>query len=237
MNSDWPQRIRGSEVHLWLAMRGDLAPDAPLVAALNNAERARASHLRNAADRALFVLAHAVLRDVLARHLGCDPGELLLDSGRHGRPMLAAVHDSPLEFNLSHSGDAVLIAVAQGRAVGADIEAVVSHDDLDTVAAQVFSDDECAALAAQDANGRVALFHALWTRKEACLKAWGRGLGVPTRSFSVLAARGTGIRCPDGTPNDRLSCRSVIAPPGYAAAIAVSGEFGDVVSRRWRNAP
>jgi 4'-phosphopantetheinyl transferase len=66
------------------------------------------------------------------------------------------------------------------------------------------------------------------------VKAWGRGLGIPLRAFSVLQSGGSGILCPDDAAASRLSCRSVAMPAGYAAAVAVSGEPGDLVCRRWR---
>lgn len=221
--------LQGAAVHLWLAERGDDVDDSTLSAE----ERARAARLKQPQDRALFVLAHAVLRDLLARYTGQRACDLALTTGAHGKPCLPAGSHDDLRFNLSHSGDVVLVALARGRDLGVDVEAVSAHDDLDAVAAQVFADDERAAIAAAGER-RLDAFHALWTRKEACVKAWGRGLGIPLRAFSVLQSGGSGILCPDDAQANRLSCRSVVMPLGYAAAVAVSGEPGDLVCRRWR---
>ncbi len=229
MAADPRPLLQGAAVHLWLAERGDAADDSTLGAE----ERARAARLKQPQDRALFVLAHAVLRDLLAGYTGQPASDLPLTVGPHGKPCLPAGSHDDLHFNLSHSGDAVLVALSRGRDLGVDVEAVRPHDDLDAVAAQVFADDERAAIAAAGER-RLDAFYALWTRKEACVKAWGRGLGIPLRAFSVLQSGGRGIRCPDDAQASRLSCRSVAMPPGYAAAVAVSGEPGDLVCRRWR---
>lgn len=229
MAPETPPPLHGAALHLWLAERGDVADDG----VLSMEELARSERLHDPRDRALFVLAHAVLRDVLSRYTGLPAADLPLATGLHGKPGMAAGTAEDLRFNLSHSGDAVLIALARGRDVGVDIEKVAAHEDLSAVAAQWFADDECAAITAAGEQ-HVAMFHALWTRKEACVKAWGRGLGVPLRAFSVLASGGNGIRCPDDPQADVLSCRSVAMTVGYAAAVAVSGTPGDLVYQRWR---
>lgn len=229
METETPPLRQVTALHLWLAERGDRVDDGVLSAE----ERARSERLHDPRSRALFVLAHAVLRDVLSRYTGRPAADLPLVTGPHGKPGLPVGMFDDLRFNLSHSGDAVLIALARGRNVGVDIERVAAHDDLETIAAQEFADDERAAFAAAG-DRRVAMFHALWTRKEACVKAWGRGLGISLRTFSVLASGGRGIRCPDDPQAAVLSCRSVAIRAGYAAAVAVSGESGDPMCRRWR---
>lgn len=220
-----------TEQHLWLALRSDAPDEASLAAALSAAEHARAGHLHSSKDRSLFIFAHAVLRDVLSRYLRQAAADLVIDADTSGKPRLRG---TDLRFSLSHSGDAVLIGLARGRDVGVDIEVVVAHDDLHLSARQVFAIDECAALGRCAAQERVTLFYTLWTRKEACLKAWGCGLGVPLREFSVLQIGRDDIRCPDVAFAERLSCRSVSVPDGYAAALAVSGELGRLRCSRWR---
>lgn len=103
--------LQGAAVHLWLAERGDPADDRVLGAE----ERARAARLQQPADRALFVLAHAVLRELLARYTGEPAADLPLSTGAHGKPRLPPGSHDDLRFNLSHSGDAVLVALARGR--------------------------------------------------------------------------------------------------------------------------
>lgn len=221
------------EVHLWLARVDDAPPTDTLATWLDDAERARLARLLREEDRALFVLAHAVLRDVLARSLGVAARSVVLDRDARGKPCLAVTHASDLCFNLAHAGRAVLIGIARGRELGVDIEAVIAHDDLRAVAEQVYSADERAALDVCPAAARTDLFYTLWTRKEACLKAWGCGLDGPLQQFSVHGAAREDVAAPLGSSLPPLHCRDLPAPPGHVAAIAVSGGPTTAVCRRW----
>lgn len=231
--TDGTPALAVDEVHLWLARVDDAPPTDTLATWLDDAERARLARLQREEDRALFALAHAALRDVLARSLGIAARSVQIDCDAHGKPRLAAVHASDLCFNLAHAGRAVLIGIARGRELGVDIEAVIAHDDLRAVAEQVYSADERAALDLCPAAARTDLFYTLWTRKEACLKAWGCGLDGPLQQFSVHAAAYDDVAAPAGSALPPLHCRDLPAPPGHVAAIAVSGGPTTAVCRRW----
>lgn len=225
--------LAADEVHLWLARVDDAPPTDTLATWLDDAERARLVRLQRAEDRALFALAHAALRDVLARSLGIAARSVQIGHDTRGKPHLAPSHACDLRFNLAHAGLAVLIGIARGRELGVDIEAVIAHDDLRAVAEQVYSADERAALDACPTAARTNLFYTLWTRKEACLKAWGCGLDGPLQQFSVHVAAHDDIAAPVGTSLPSLHCRDLPAPPGHVAAIAVSGGPTTAVCRRW----
>lgn len=234
--------ITDDDVHLWLAQVGDLPTDGRLNASLSPDEQTRAERLHKHGDRELFVLAHAMLRDVLARHLGLKPSEVMLETGACGKPRLARQHGSNLQFSLSHSGRLALLGIAQRHEIGVDVEAAVPHDDLADVAAHVFSPDERAALARIEGSARCDLFYTLWTRKEACVKAWGKGLRMPLQDFSVLpptdALAESPIPCPDADAAAPGYCRSVPVPEGYAAAVVVLAGPGSRLScRHWSAVP
>jgi hypothetical protein len=95
-------------------LESSLAPD----------ERERAGRFHLPADRNRFLAAHGSLRDILARTLDCEAHQLEFSKGEHGKPCL--VPEQGLEFNLAHSGDFSLIALARGRRVGIDVERVRS---------------------------------------------------------------------------------------------------------------
>ena len=244
--TDWrapqPQPdITGDDVHLWLAQVGDLPADELLNASLSPDEQTRAERLRKRCDRELFVLAHAMLRDVLARHLGLAPQEIMLENGTCGKPRLARQHGSNLQFSLSHSGGLALLGIAQRLEIGVDVEAAVPHDDLADVAAHCFSPDERAALARVVGSARCDLFYMLWTRKEACVKAWGKGLRIPLQDFSVLpptdALAESPIPFPDADAPAPGYCRSVPVPDGYAAAVVLAGPGCRLYFRHWSAVP
>ncbi|MEJ8820515.1 4'-phosphopantetheinyl transferase superfamily protein [Variovorax humicola] len=198
----------------------DSAPGAHAVAALSAEETARAQRFVFARDRARYIAAHAALRQTLAGPAHRHAAELAFTTGRFGKPALSA---SPkLHFNLSHSLGVGLIGLGEDAAIGVDVEIVRPMNDAILLAEQQFDAAERAALAALEPGpARDLAFLRCWTRKEACLKAVGTGLGFDTRRFHV------GI---DATPCEVTlaleegAVRVALAPieigPGEVAAIA-----------------
>lgn len=159
------------------------------------------------------VPASLTLRRVLAAYLGGAPGEIELTEGEHGKPRLAA-EPARLAFNLSHSGDLALVAVARDREVGVDVERVKPERDLVAVAERALAPGEAAAVRAAAEPERARLFYGLWTRHEARLKCLGVG----------LAAR-------PAWPPPAVAVQALPIDPGFAAAVAASG--GPVPVRCW----
>jgi 4'-phosphopantetheinyl transferase len=128
-----------------------------------------------------------VLRLLLGRYLGCDPGDVRLAYGAYGKPALDDP-DPELHFNVSHSQGQALLAMAASP-VGVDIEQVRegSADRKRILRSIVAADEPCPA-DLDDATNMA--FFRLWTRKEAFCKAIGLGLQKPMDSFR-LEATGT----------------------------------------------
>jgi 4'-phosphopantetheinyl transferase len=119
--------------------------------------------------------AGAALRDILGRYLAVDGAQLRFGRRPGGKPFLAAPA-SPLAFNLSHTRDLVLIAVAHEREVGIDVEAWREVVEPLRLARRVFTAAETAGLEALAPERRLARFFRLWTAMEARQKALGHGL-------------------------------------------------------------
>jgi 4'-phosphopantetheinyl transferase len=183
---------------------------------LSAAERDRADRFQCDADRRRFVAARHLLRTTLAARLGLDPESMPIAIGPLGKPQVIGAPD----FSISHSGDyvALTIAPAGGVTIGIDIERVREDLDYQALARQVFATEERAALAI--AADRPARFFALWTLKEAILKASGLGLSTDPRALCLDTDHDPPavIRAPAGYRPDH--CSNVDAPSGYAAAIA-----------------
>lgn len=194
--------------------------------ALSPAESARAQRFAFDHDRAAYVAAHDGLRRILARYLGCSPRSLTFAFGDHGKP---ALEDEPaLRFNLTHSGDAALVAIAWDRAVGVDVEPVRAIADRDAVAALHFSAAECAQLAAAPTDVRDDAFYALWTRKEAFIKCRGEGLSLALTSFSVSLETPARLTACGGDDPARYTLHAFRPRPDYWAAACVEGPIGSV---------
>jgi 4'-phosphopantetheinyl transferase len=208
---------------LWLV---DLtAPLAAPLAILSSAERARAERLVFEDDRRRFRASHVALRVLLAPTLGCDPAGVEFHSGPHDKPFVAG---SPgVCFNMSHSGERALVAIARempaGVEIGVDIEALRGVSNVSDLAAAHFTAREQRELSGCAPGAIQELFLSGWTRKEACLKAVGSGLSIAPSTFDCALAPGrsrTSIATPAGVVD--IDIESIDVEAGYLAAIAIT---------------
>jgi 4'-phosphopantetheinyl transferase len=89
---------------------------------------------------------------------------------------------------MSHAGNLIVIIFSlDGRDVGIDVEKVRTVDGVLELARVYFGSNETAMVAAATESERVSAFLRIWTRKEAVLKADGRGLSVPLNDFDTCA--------------------------------------------------
>lgn len=183
-------------------------------------ERERSDRLRSEAHRARFERARAALRGILGRYLERSPADVEFAYGPTGKPALAA--PDSLRFNLSHSGDVALCAVARRGEVGVDVEEQRPIRDFRRIAQRHFAPVEQERWASEGET--LESFYAVWTRKEAMLKASGSGLTRPLER--VDSERGT----LDGVV---YWLRDLDPGPGFAAAIACEAEPMSLQGWRW----
>jgi len=112
------------------------------------------------------------LRDVLAAYLETSPEAIRILEGAHGKPELAG---GELNFNLSHSGGAGLVAVSRERAVGVDVERIDSRRDALALAERALGAEGAAAVQAAPVSDRTAVFHRAWFRREGRGEMRGHG--------------------------------------------------------------
>lgn len=181
-------------------------------------EQARAARFKVAAAREEYLLSRLLLRRVLAEHLGRAPGPFAY--GAQGKPTLPG---GGLEFNLSHSRGRLLIAVSADFPVGIDIERVDPAIDPIALAHAGLTAGDVQSLLAAPQQMRHDLFHRLWTRREACLKALGTGLGG---MVGIVARRALGddAECLEFAAGGlRVQVRGLPAADGFRAAVALVG--------------
>jgi 4'-phosphopantetheinyl transferase len=154
-------------------------------------ELARMARFRFAADRLRYLFAHALVRTTLSRYApGTPPGRWRFRANVYGRPEIAAEADAPaggeapLRFNLSHTAGLVACVVARGRDVGIDVEHLWPPTFDLGIAEDHFARAERAGLEALPAEARRERFFAIWTLKEAYIKARGMGLALPLDRFA-----------------------------------------------------
>ena len=144
---------------------------------LPSEERERSARFRFEADRRRFVVAHGVLRDLLGSYLGTSPRRIQFTYNAFGKPALSPEFGDRVKFNLSHSGDLALIAIATNAHVGVDIEQIVPQSNYLDIARTFFSMTELEELRHVPAQLLPETFYRCWTRREAYAKGCGAGLG------------------------------------------------------------
>jgi 4'-phosphopantetheinyl transferase len=223
-------------VDIWRAQLA-LPPDqcSQVSRCLDEQEQARAVRFHFDRDRDRFLVARGLLRHILARYLDADPGRLRFGYTREGKPFLLEHRD--LHFNLSHAASELVLGVARGCELGVDIEGVFSERVMHEVSGTVLSRPEQVAFQGLDAGQRRDWFVRLWTRKEAYIKADGRGMSLPLGHIDV-ATRPDRVRLLDDGSDDwalsrRWVLRELTVASGYAAALATEGLDAQVAYHHW----
>lgn len=188
---------------------------------LSDDELDRAARFRFERDRQRFAARRALLRVVLARACGEDPKALRFAYGPQGKPRLEG---TDLEFSASHSDGVAAFAIARAAEVGVDVERIREDVDVDGLAHRFFAPAEAEALARLEPPERRSAFFAVWTAKEAFVKAIGRGLSYPLDAFVVSLGERPAIEV-DGDPGEsaRWALHIFDAGPDHAGALVVAG--------------
>ncbi|HEY8201142.1 MAG TPA: 4'-phosphopantetheinyl transferase superfamily protein [Actinomycetota bacterium] len=214
---------------VWWARPADAHPG--LRTLLDPDERERWTALRQPADRDRFLVGCGLVRLVLAGHLGQPPGRIGIsrscrDCGKpHGKPRLTPPAPRPLEFSVSHSGDRIVVALAEGTPLGVDVEQVREGFDVDELAPEALTAEEAETLRALRGQERTLGFLAYWTRKESVVKATGRGLAIPLKAFGVSGPHEPPrlVWAQDPVLAGQVWMHDLDPGPGHVASLAVLG--------------
>lgn len=146
----------------------------------------------------------------ISKALGISPREVEYGKNEYGKPFVVssnehgesfAMGEPDVQFNISHSGNYVALAIGN-EPVGIDVQE--HKDGMDNIAERFFSKEEKEALAAAGAAGgektggpdnstpdlERELFYEMWSLKEAYIKAIGKGLSQPLDEFGVINKNG-----------------------------------------------
>jgi 4'-phosphopantetheinyl transferase len=170
--------LADNALHLWCALAGEHEPALLHYTGLLSAEELqRAGRLRLPQLKSRFIISRGLLRTLLGAYLYCRPESIQISLTLQGKPFVPASFSSvPLSFNLSHSRDAVLFAMRLNEPVGVDVEYMRDQLDFASLAERFFSAEEHRTISSLEGLQRKIAFYQYWTRKEAYLKATGKGL-------------------------------------------------------------
>jgi 4'-phosphopantetheinyl transferase len=193
---------------------------------LDDVEQGRFEAYRQEADKRRFLTGRVLAKTVAAERLGIPLESVKFDAtcedcGKpHGRPRIPG---ADLALSISHSGELIGLAATPSIPVGLDVETTTRRAD-DGLIEYALSPAETASLAGLPEEDRAAAFFVYWTRKEAVMKATGKGLRIPLKSITFSRhdepARLVSSDDPALDPaTTRLA--DLKAADGYRAAIAV----------------
>ena len=210
--------VPAGETHVYSAPLEDPVGFAPFLTA---DEQDRAGRFRLARVRDQFVAARGRLRALLGHYLRLPPRQVPVLYADGGKPHLPAGY--PLHFNVSHTEGLAVFAVGRAR-VGVDVERRRTIPDADGLVSRFFSRRECEQFQALPPADRPDAFLRAWTRKEAVLKAVGRGVqSLDCCEVTFANGEPPAVLALDGDPagGRRWELFTWQPAPGYLAAGAV----------------
>jgi phosphopantetheinyl transferase len=180
-------------VDVWRVDLGRKA-DEGLTELLCAQESARAEGITDIRRRAMWTRSRGALRELLARYLDADPRELRFVLGDHGKPRLGSERPETwreggsgpvgdLHFNLSHSGELMLLAVTDGREVGVDVERARARYTAEFLRAWTMREATVKCLGSGLASAPIA-------RDDAPEEMWTAELDIGPQAFAAIAVEG-----------------------------------------------
>lgn len=212
------------EIQLWCTSL-DLPPArvAALATLLEPEEQRRAKRFVFDHSRRRFIVARARLRQLVGAYTGEDPAKIHFDYGDKGKPSFGKGGPA---FNISHSEE-LLLAGFCSQPLGVDVEFLREVSDAEAISQRFFSSGETLTLLRLDRSERPRAFLQGWTRKEAYIKAIGRGLSFPLNRFEVVMhpQKPAEIISIDGDTEEaaRWTLLHLEPAPNYLGALAVAG--------------
>jgi 4'-phosphopantetheinyl transferase len=198
-------------------------------------ESARADRFHFDQHRDRFIVGRGILRTILSKYLNLPPDQLQFQYGSYGKPSLIPMSDPAVQFNLAHSDDLALVAIALQHPVGIDLEQIRVMPDVEQLSQRFFAAREHQALCALPTTEQQTAFFRYWTCKEAYLKAIGSGLAHELNQIEIDLSR-TLARL---HPLDRSettapwSLWELHPNPNYAAALAAKGNNWQLTYWQW----
>jgi len=233
MEPQSPPILKEDEVHIWSTFFPDHEKDISFLASiLSKDEHERASSFKQASDQKHFLITRGILRCLLGRYLGEEPQTVKIMYGLWGKPYLP--EKKFLCFNVSHSRDYALYALARGYEVGIDLEYIDLALPLEEMVSSIFSHTELNYWQGLSSDKKVDFFFKFWVGKEAILKAMGKGwlegeTHITVNHFPLLKQE---------LINESFMNRTIYPYylhyiSGYASALFVEGPSLNIVYQHW----
>jgi 4'-phosphopantetheinyl transferase len=221
------------DLHIWICDIRKWIPERKeyLLALLNQDELKRLHRYRIPTKQDQFLCSRGLLKYVLSSYIASKPSEIILSIQSAGKPYLP---DQAINFNLSHSGNLLVMGFGLYENIGLDIQEEYPISNLEIVLERYFNPEEQAYLSSLDPVIQQSEFFSIWSAKEAYLKALGEGFQVSPRAFSTLPAGESSqtYLLSDQKIPEHHQCwtiRDLALQSGFKGAVAVDGQLNRTV--------
>lgn len=191
ISKDWlnlPETVtlKDNEIHISLCR---ISNDKPLINILEKYlsidELEKANKFVFEKDRLSYIVSRGTLRTLLVKYLNISPQLIRFSYNQYGKPFIDIPQSTDIKFNLSHSNEYCLIAINKNSNIGIDIEWINKDIMPNDIAKNYFSASELKDFSSINKENQLRAFFKIWTRKEAFIKAVGKGLSLSLDSFDV----------------------------------------------------
>lgn len=178
-----------------------------------------------------FIIARAVLRDLLAYYSKQCPQNLKLTHSVSGKPFLIN-SEQRIEFNLSHSKNILMYAFTIDTPIGIDIEYINHRIYIDKIAYRFLPAYEYDQLQLLQGIKKLEEFFNAWVRNEALIKAMGNSLQTHPHSRYKLSQTNT-LEPQKKDINPLYTISNLSLYPGFSTAIAVKGNEKTIAIKKY----
>lgn len=147
-------------------------------------EKVRYYNYKYDIDRQKFLQRHLKLQQILLSH---NLKDLDLFYSNSGQPVFKSKlnKDTTWKISLSATNSAFVIFISNNNPIGVDIELLKTIDLRDSLIKMVLHKTEIEVYNNMSYNYRVNYFYQTWTKKEAYVKAFGKGLLVDLTEIKI----------------------------------------------------
>lgn len=141
---------------------------------LDKDEIAVAERFKFAELRTRYIISHGILRQLLAERVHEPAVSLRIEKAEFGKPFLPDY--SELSFNMSHTEDILVIAISSQCQLGVDVECYQARRACAGLVKKCFAPEEADYWHGLESAERSRAFYPFWVKKEALVKAIGKGI-------------------------------------------------------------
>jgi 4'-phosphopantetheinyl transferase len=178
--------LNPGEIHIWSTTIDERYGKLLTQSFLSVNERRNAARFAYDIDTYLFSIRHNLLRIILGDYLNCDPAKIKFNSNHHQKPHISNPN-TPIQFNISSSSNRFVAAFCHQHTIGVDIELIRPFDEIPQMINDYCTKEESDWINSQPDEIMTAAFFEIWSKKEALVKAIGKGLNIELKKIDVLS--------------------------------------------------